>query len=40
MIAKHCRILDDNNIGIAWGTKNGMISVLEKYAYLQENHNK
>lgn len=39
MITKHCRILDNNDVRIAWGTKNGMISALQKYAYLRETYN-
>jgi hypothetical protein len=40
MFTKHCRILNSDDVRIAWGTKNGMISALKKYAYLQENYSK
>lgn len=29
MITQHCRIIDQDNVRRAWGTKNGMIKALE-----------
>lgn len=36
MVTHHCRILNEHDVRIAWGTKNGMIAALRTYAELQQ----
>lgn len=36
--SKHCRILDENNVRLAWGTKNGMIKALDTLYDLQNKY--
>lgn len=37
-ITKHCRILNAEDIRIAWGTKNGMIKALDTMIELQDKY--
>lgn len=39
-LTKHCRLLDSNNVRIAWGTKNGMIKALDTLHSLNEKYQK
>lgn len=37
-VTQHCRILDANNVRIAWGTKQGMIDALDSLVELSTKY--
>lgn len=38
MITHHCRIIDENHVRRAWGTKNGMIEALDTIYELRDKY--